>query len=60
MQGNVFITLEKEKPFLDDNQTRQQKDYRFRQKIIKTTIEQKVINDMENESQTGKKFNILI
>lgn len=60
MQGNILITLEKEKPFLDDNQSRQQKDYRCRQKIIKTPIEQKVINDMENESQTGKKFNILI
>lgn len=57
---NVFITLENKRPFLGDNQARQQKDYRFEQKIIKTAIEQKVISDMENEAQTGEKFNTLI
>lgn len=57
---NIFITLENKRPFLGDNQTKQQKDYRFEQKIIKTPIEQKVLSDMENEAQMGEKFNTLI
>lgn len=55
IRENILTTWGRGEPFLAYDQTREQKDYSFGQIKMKTPIEQKPTNDMENESQTGGK-----